>query len=97
MTEWVKTALNVETTVELWWVAFGFAAQLMFMARFVLQWIASEKARDSVVPVAFWYLSLAGGAMLLAYAIHRRDPVFIFGQALGILIYAPATKLRRCP
>ncbi len=80
--------LNVTTTAELWWVAFGMAAQMMFMARFVLQWIASERARDSVVPVAFWYLSLLGGVMLLAYALHRRDPVFILGQALGIMIYA---------
>lgn len=86
--QWLKDLLNVSTTTELLWLAFGFAAQLMFMARFVLQWIASERAQDSVVPVAFWYLSLIGGVMLLAYAVHRQDPVFILGQALGILIYA---------
>ena len=51
---WLTSALNVDTTQELWWLAFGFLAQMLFMARFVLQWIASERARDSVVPVAFF-------------------------------------------
>ena len=78
---------KVTTEMELWWVIFGFFAQAMFMMRFVVQWIASERARASVVPVAFWYFSLLGGLTLLAYAIHRRDPVFIFGQALGTVIY----------
>lgn len=86
--QWIKDVLNVGTTVEMWWVLFGFTAQLMFMGRFVIQWIASERARDSVVPIAFWYFSLIGGVMLLAYAIYRRDPVFILGQAMGIAIYA---------
>jgi len=80
--------LQVNSTLELWWVLFGFAAQLMFTARFLVQWIASEKARASVMPVAFWYFSLAGGVMLLTYALWRRDPVFILGQALGVVIYA---------
>lgn len=70
------------------WVFFGFAAQAVFMMRFVVQLIASERKKRSYVPVAFWYLSLAGGLMLLAYALVRRDPVFVFGQALGIVIYA---------
>lgn len=78
---------NVRTTGELLWVLFGFFAQALFMMRFLIQWIASERARKSVIPVAFWYFSLAGGLTLLAYAIHRRDPVFIFGQALGTVIY----------
>ncbi len=86
--QWVKEILNVQTTAEMWWVLFGFLAQMMFMGRFVIQWIASERARDSVVPLAFWYFSLIGGVMLLAYAIYRRDPVFIIGQAMGIAIYA---------
>ncbi len=86
--QWVKEILNVQTTAEMWWVLFGFLAQMMFMGRFVIQWIASERARDSVVPLAFWYFSLIGGVMLLAYAIYRRDPVFILGQAMGIAIYA---------
>nr|AIA84220.1 LAB_N [uncultured Chlamydia sp.] len=59
----------------------------MFTARFLVQWIASERARDSIVPVAFWYFSLAGGVMLLSYAIYRADPVFILGQGLGVMIY----------
>ncbi|WP_226946334.1 MULTISPECIES: lipid-A-disaccharide synthase N-terminal domain-containing protein [Roseobacteraceae] len=80
--------LHVDSVVELWWVVFGLAAQLMFTARFLLQWIASERAKDSVMPVAFWYFSLIGGVMLLAYALYRRDPVFILGQALGVFIYA---------
>tara|TARA_R110002020_G_scaffold58556_1_gene160527 strand:- start:733 stop:1065 length:333 start_codon:yes stop_codon:yes gene_type:complete len=69
------------------WIALGFFAQAMFTARFLVQWIASERARRSVVPVAFWTFSLAGGALLLIYALHRRDPVFIIGQAAGLLIY----------
>ena len=69
------------------WQAIGFLGQGVFTARFLVQWIASEKRRDSVVPVAFWWLSLAGGITLLAYAIYRQDPVFISGQALGLGIY----------
>ena len=87
MTEWLEKLLHVGSMTELAWVIFGLAAQLMFTARFLLQWIASERARDSVMPVAFWYFSLAGGVMLLAYALYRADPVFILGQALGVLIY----------
>ena len=69
------------------WVVFGFAAQFMFMMRFVIQWLASEKQQRSYVPVPFWYFSLAGGIMLLTYAVQRRDPVFILGQGLGCFIY----------
>ncbi|HUU85426.1 MAG TPA: lipid-A-disaccharide synthase N-terminal domain-containing protein [Phycisphaerae bacterium] len=69
------------------WVVFGFAAQFMFGMRFVVQWIASERRRRSYVPVAFWYLSVCGGLMLLIYAIYRRDPVFMAGQSLGLVIY----------
>lgn len=83
----VMSWFHVNTTAELLWVLFGFAAQLMFTGRFLLQWLASEKQRKSVVPVAFWYFSLIGGVMLLMYAIHRRDPVIILGQAVGVLIY----------
>lgn len=73
---------------ELAWIVVGFVAQFMFMMRFVMQWIYSERARRSIVPEVFWYFSLGGGAMLLAYAIHRMDPVFIAGQALGLIIYS---------
>jgi lipid-A-disaccharide synthase-like uncharacterized protein len=76
------------STTELIWLTVGFAAQLMFSMRFIVQWVASERARRSIVPETFWYFSLAGGAMLFAYAIYRLDPVFILGQGLGLLIYA---------
>ena len=69
------------------WLAFGFLAQAMFFGRFFLQWLASEKAQASVVPVSFWWLSVAGGVMLLIYALYRMDPVFILGQAGGLCIY----------
>jgi lipid-A-disaccharide synthase-like uncharacterized protein len=75
------------STEELAWIVIGFVAQFMFMMRFVMQWIYSERARRSIVPEVFWYFSILGGMMLLAYAIHRKDPVFIAGQALGLLIY----------
>ena len=69
------------------WVILGFVAQGFFTMRFVVQWIASERARKSVMPVAFWFFSIGGGALLLIYALYRRDPVFIAGQALGLLVY----------
>ena len=70
------------------WLTIGFVGQALFTARFLVQWMASEKERDAVVPVAFWWLSLIGGAALLAYAISRRDPVIVVGQSLGLFIYA---------
>ena len=69
------------------WVLFGFVAQFMFMMRFVVQWIASERARRSVMPIAFWFFSVAGGTLLFIYAIHIGDPVFIAGQGGGLFIY----------
>ncbi|MDD5088677.1 MAG: lipid-A-disaccharide synthase N-terminal domain-containing protein [bacterium] len=69
-------------------MALGFGAQFLFASRFFVQWIASERIGRSVVPVHFWYLSLGGGLLLLIYAIHRLDPVFILGQAGGLAIYA---------
>ncbi len=79
---------NVDTTAELIWVSVGLVAQLLFSARFIVQWLASEKAKKSVVPEAFWWLSMVGGTTLLAYAIYRKDPVFILGQSTGVVIYA---------
>ena len=70
------------------WLAIGFLGQSLFSARFIVQWLVSEKRRSSVTPVSFWYFSLAGGLILLAYAIHRHDKVFIAGQAAGLLVYA---------
>ncbi|MBB5702638.1 lipid-A-disaccharide synthase-like uncharacterized protein [Ochrobactrum daejeonense] len=69
------------------WIVLGFIAQACFTMRFVVQWLASEKARRSVMPVAFWFFSLGGGTLLLIYAIQRKDPVFIAGQALGLVVY----------
>jgi lipid-A-disaccharide synthase-like uncharacterized protein len=69
------------------WVAIGLLGQVCFFSRFFVQWVASERAGRSVVPRAFWYFSIAGGMVLLSYAIWRRDPVFILGQSGGLFIY----------
>jgi lipid-A-disaccharide synthase-like uncharacterized protein len=69
------------------WVLLGFVAQAFFTARFVVQWIVSERAGKSVVPLAFWLLSIGGGVLLLGYALYRRDPVFIAGQGFGVFVY----------
>lgn len=79
--------LGVQTWGEFWWVAFGLGGQLLFTARFLVQWIASEKAHRSIIPMAFWYFSIGGAAVLLTYAIYRQDPVFILGQSMGFFIY----------
>ena len=84
----LQNLFHVDSRFELFWVLFGLFGQLLFTGRFLVQWIASERARRSVVPVAFWYFSIAGGLVLLAYAIYRADPVFILGQTLGVVIYA---------
>lgn len=70
------------------WIVIGFLGQALFFGRFFVQWLASEKAKRSVVPNAFWYFSIAGGLTLFAYALYRQDPVFILGQSTGLLIYA---------
>lgn len=70
------------------WLTIGFFGQALFSARFLVQWIASERKKQSVVPVHFWYFSIGGGITLLAYAIYRLDPVFILGQATGLFVYA---------
>lgn len=70
------------------WLGIGFFAQALFASRFIVQWIASEKAKESVVPVAFWYISLLGGILLFLYATWRQDPVFMLGQGSGIFIYS---------
>lgn len=69
------------------WLVVGFAGQLAFTGRFALQWLYSEYKKRSVIPVGFWYLSLVGSALLLAYAIYREDPVFILGQSFGFVVY----------
>ncbi|MFN3279560.1 MAG: lipid-A-disaccharide synthase N-terminal domain-containing protein [Paracoccus hibiscisoli] len=69
------------------WLGIGFLGQALFSARFVIQWLASERRRQSVIPHAFWWFSLAGGVTLLAYAVWRGDPVFVMGQGLGLVVY----------
>lgn len=69
------------------WLAIGFFGQALFFGRFFFQWLASERRKESVIPRSFWFFSLGGGVVLLAYAIHRNDPVFILGQATGLFIY----------
>ena len=70
------------------WLVIGFTGQALFAARFLVQWLSSERHKRSVIPVAFWYFSLAGGAILFAYALHIGDPVFILGQSMGVFIYS---------
>ena len=82
-------------TIPAGWLAVGFLGQAMFSGRFIVQWIASERKKASVIPVAFWWLSLAGGLALFVYAIHRGDPVFILGQVAGLVVYSRNLVLLR--
>ena len=75
-------------TTDQLWLGIGLLGQALFSARFLVQWIASERRKQSVIPVPFWYFSIGGGLTLLAYAIYRLDPVFILGQGAGVFIYA---------
>jgi lipid-A-disaccharide synthase-like uncharacterized protein len=76
------------TETTMFWLMVGFVGQGLFSLRFLVQWFQSERQRRSVIPIEFWYFSLAGGATLLAYALYRHDPVFIVGQLTGLFIYA---------
>ncbi|MCR4338080.1 MAG: lipid-A-disaccharide synthase N-terminal domain-containing protein [Candidatus Omnitrophica bacterium] len=69
------------------WLVLGFTGQALFASRFIVQWICSERRGESYIPIVFWYLSLAGGAILLIYAISIKDPVFIVGQSTGVIVY----------
>jgi len=75
-------------TVDRVWLAVGFLGQALFTCRFIVQWFKSEIVGKSVIPLAFWYFSIIGGVVLLAYAVHKMDPVFIAGQAGGLVVYA---------
>ena len=75
-------------TTEQVWLGVGLLGQALFSARFIVQLIASERRRESVIPRQFWYFSLGGGLTLLLYAMYRRDPVFIVGQGAGLFVYA---------
>jgi len=81
------TFFGVQSGTELAWIGLGLFAQVMFGMRFIIQWLHSERAKRSVVPLSFWYYSLFGGLMMLAYALYRWDPVFILGQAMGLAVY----------
>lgn len=70
------------------WLAVGFIGQFLFFSRFLVQWLISERKKRSVIPESFWYLSIGGGLLLLSYAVWRRDPVFIAGQAIGVFVYS---------
>ena len=76
-------------------LGFGFTGQALFSARFLVQWIASERQRKSVVPVWFWYFSIGGGLTLFLYALYREDPVFMLGQGFGLLVYVRNLMLVR--
>lgn len=78
---------KINSTTDLAWLLIGVFAQLMFSLRFIIQWLSSERERRSVVPTAFWWFSLFGGVTLLAYGLHRGEPVIILGQLFGIIIY----------
>lgn len=85
---WLMELLLVDSWAGVWLAVFGLAAQVVFMSRMIVQWLASERARRSIVPVAFWWLSLLGAVMLLIYGVMRADIVIIAAQAMGFVIYA---------
>lgn len=86
--EWLTAILLVDGWPAIWLAVFGLLAQAVFMMRFVVQWISTERARASVMPTAFWWLSIAGAAMLITYGFLRQDVVIILGQAFGFVVYA---------
>lgn len=85
---WALAKMGVDTLGDAIWLIVGVTGQLMFTARFLIQWLASEKAGRSVVPVTFWYFSILGSLIVLAYGIHKLEPVIIIGQLPGTVIYA---------
>jgi lipid-A-disaccharide synthase-like uncharacterized protein len=84
----LMSILGADTAVDSAWLIIGLLGQLMFTARFVVQWIASERAGKSIVPITFWYFSILGGLIVLAYGIHKLEPVIILGQLPGVVIYS---------
>lgn len=87
-THWLMRLLLVDSWAGVWLAIFGLAAQAVFMSRMMIQWIASERAKRSVMPVAFWWLSIVGAVMLLVYGAMREDIVIIAAQAFGFIVYA---------
>jgi len=90
-----QLAFGHSSVGEICWIVFGFAGQLLFTMRFITQWLASEKAKQTVVPLSFWIYSILGSAILSAYAIYRRDPVFILGQLPSVFIYIRNIMINR--
>jgi len=88
MIDWLISVFHVNSTAELVWVVVGLAGQLLFTMRFLVQWIASERQKKSVIPEVFWWFSISGGLILFAYACYRADPVFILGQSFGVVVYS---------
>ncbi|MDF1793154.1 MAG: lipid-A-disaccharide synthase N-terminal domain-containing protein [Thalassobaculaceae bacterium] len=88
LTEKFVGAFTGMSTEEIVMVGVGFGGQALFTMRFLIQWLKSEISRKSVIPIAFWYFSIAGGATLFVYALWRQDPVFILGQGTGLFIYS---------
>ncbi|MDR2219037.1 MAG: lipid-A-disaccharide synthase N-terminal domain-containing protein [Methylobacillus sp.] len=86
LTKWQSYFAGLGTG-DIIWLAIGLLGQTMFMMRFIVQWIYSERHKKSIIPVSFWYLSLAGGLIVLAYGVHRAEPVIILGQLPGALVY----------
>ena len=78
---------NVFVVKLTWLVVIGYAGQALFTMRFVVQWIATERAKKSVIPLAFWFFSIGGGLLLFGYALSIRDPVFILSQGFGVFVY----------
>ncbi len=84
---WLSTIFNITSPIGLCWIGLGLGGQILFTGRMLVQWLASEKSRRSVIPISFWWMSLIGSTMLLVYFIWRRDVVGILGQATGWVIY----------
>lgn len=84
MSQWVQEFLNVLGSP---WAVVGLIGQVLFFSRWIVQWIVSERRKESHVPLAFWFISLAGGIILEIYAIQRHDPVFMLGQGVGVANY----------
>lgn len=85
--EYIKELRSNNNLKDTIWQTIGFVGQIMFSMRFILQWLASEKQKKSVMPVSFWYFSMFGSLTLLSYAIYQKDPVFILGQSFGMIVY----------
>lgn len=86
MFEWVVDYFDL-SRAEIFWLSVGLIGQALFFSRFVIQWLASEKEGRSIMPVSFWYFSLGGSVLLLAYSLYRVDPIFILGFSLNMIIY----------